>query len=83
MTSTNVAWEVFKGGLKDEMVASMMQMFPLPIDQIEDMVDVALIELFPPPLIGLENSLMVLNLDENASSPFIPISADAIKILIL
>ena len=79
LTSTNVAWEVFKGGLKDEMVASMMQMFPLPIDQIEDMVDVALIELFPSPLMGLQNSLMVLNLDENASSPFIPISADAIK----
>ena len=61
------------------MVTSMMQMFPLPIDQIEDMVDVALIELFPSPLMGLQNSLMVLNLDENASSPFIPISADAIK----
>ena len=43
------------------------------------MVDVALIELFPSPLMGLQNSLMVLNLDENASSPFIPISADAIK----
>ena len=28
---------------------------------------------------GSQNSLMVLNLDENASSPFIPISADAIK----
>ena len=61
------------------MVTSMSQMFPLPIDEIEEMVDIALIELFPSPLIGLQNSLMVLNLNENASSPFIPISADAIK----
>lgn len=79
IASTNVAWEVFKGGLKDEMVASMSQMFPLPIEQIEGMVDVALMELFPSALMGLQNTLMVLNLDENASSPFIPISADAIQ----
>ena len=79
IAGTNVAWEVFKGGLKDEMVTSMSQMFPLPIEEIEGMVDLALMELFPSPLIGLQNSLMVLNLDENASSPFIPISADAIQ----
>ena len=79
IAGTNIAWEVFKGGLKDEMVTSMSQMFPLPIDEIEEMVDIALIELFPSPLIGLENSLMVLNLNENASSPFLPINIDMIK----
>lgn len=79
IAGTNVAWEVFKGGLKAEMVTSMSQMFPLPIEQVEGMVDAALMELFPTPLIGLQNSLMVLNLDENASTPFTPINADAIQ----
>ena len=79
LSGTNLAWEVFKGGLKAEMVASMSQMFPLPIEEIEEMVDIALIELFPSPLLGLKNSLMVLNLNENASSPFTSVNADAIK----
>ena len=79
LSGTNLAWEVFKGGLKAEMVASMSQMFPLPIEEIEEMVDIALIELFPSPLLGLKNSLMVLNLNENASSPFTHINEDAIK----
>lgn len=79
INGTNVAWEVFKGGLKAEMVTSMSQMFSLPVEEIEQMVDIALIELFPSPLLGLKNSLMVLNLNENASSPFTSVNADAIK----
>lgn len=79
ISGTNLAWEVFKGGLKAEMVTSMSQMFSLPVEEIEDMVDVALLELFPSQLLGLKNSLMILNLNENASSPFTPINADAIN----
>ncbi len=71
ITGTNVAWEVFKAGLTAELASA----FGISTESVNE----ALSNIFPNPLIGLKNSLMVLNLDENASSPFIPISADAIK----
>lgn len=71
IASTNVAWELVKHGLAEE-VANMLQV------SITD--GIAIVNsVFPNPLVGLKNNLMVLNLDENASAPFTPISADAIQ----
>ena len=92
INSTNIAWNIYLAGLKDNLVAGVQAQYAaqgvtpemydmLGIDISQD-IDNLFSAVFINPgyaLIGLENSLMALNLDANATSPFTPISMDAIK----
>lgn len=79
---TNISWGIVKDQLVQVGVQiQLVQDYASILGQTnEEMASLLINEIFPQEgLVGLTNSLMVLNLDENAASPFTVISADMLK----
>ena len=79
---TNISWGLVKAQLVQAGTQiQLVQDYASVLGMTNEEMSIALInEIFPQEgLVGLTNSLMVLNLDENATSPFTAISSDMLK----